>query len=83
MPRPGSGAPSGGGAPSVAVVVIDPDQDARSRLVLQLGQGVTPFSSLNELAQRLSVAVCLNAKCDQECEADHCHECGAGQVPER
>ena len=54
MPRPGNGAPSGGGAPSVAVVVIDPDQEARSRLVMQLGQGVTPFGSLNELAQRLS-----------------------------
>ena len=37
MPRPGSGAPSGGGAPGVAVVVIDPDQTARSRLAMQLG----------------------------------------------
>lgn len=54
MPRPGSGAPSGGGAPGVAVVVIDPDQTARSRLAMQLGQGVTPFASLNELAARLS-----------------------------
>lgn len=54
MPRPGSGAPSGGGAPGVAVVVIDPDQAARGRLVMQLGQGVTPFGSLNELAARLS-----------------------------
>lgn len=54
MPRPGSGAPSGGGAPGVAVVVIDPDQAARGRLAMQLGQGVTPFASLNELAARLS-----------------------------
>lgn len=54
MPRPGTGAPSGGGAPGVAVVVIDPDQSARSRLVMQLGQGVTPFASLNELAARLT-----------------------------
>jgi len=54
MPRPGSGAASGGGAPGVAVVVIDADQAARSRLAMQLGQGVTPFGSLNELASRLS-----------------------------
>lgn len=54
MPRPGSGAPSGGGAPGVAVVVIDSDQTARSRLVMQLGQGVTPFGSVNELAARLT-----------------------------
>jgi len=54
VPRPGSGAASGGGAPGVAVVVIDADQAARSRLAMQLGQGVTPFGSLNELASRLS-----------------------------
>lgn len=54
MPRPGGGAPTGGGAPGVAVVVIDPDQTARSRLAMQLGQGATPFASLNDLASRLS-----------------------------
>jgi pilus assembly protein CpaE len=54
MPRPGTGAASGGGAPSVAVAVVDTDQAARSRLAMQLGQGATPFGSLNELASRLT-----------------------------
>ena len=54
MPRPGAGAASGGGAPSVAVAVVDTDQAARSRLAMQLGQGATPFGSLNELASRLT-----------------------------
>ena len=54
MPRPGAGAASGGGAPSVAVAVVDTDQAARSRLAMQLGQGATPFGSLNELASRLN-----------------------------
>jgi pilus assembly protein CpaE len=38
----------------VAVVVIDPDQTGRGRLAMQLGQGATPFGSLNDLAARLS-----------------------------
>lgn len=54
MPRPGAGALSGGGAPQVAVAVIDADQAARSRLAMQLGQGATPFGSINELASRLT-----------------------------
>jgi pilus assembly protein CpaE len=45
---------SGGGAPQVAVVVVDADQATRSRLAMQLGQGATPFPSINELAPRLS-----------------------------
>lgn len=54
MPRPGVGAASGGGAPGVAVVVVDADQATRSRLAMQLGQGATPFPSLNDLASRLT-----------------------------
>jgi pilus assembly protein CpaE len=54
MPRPGAAAASGGGAPSVAVAVVDTDQAARSRLAMQLGQGATPFGSVNELASRLT-----------------------------
>lgn len=54
MPRPGAAAASGGGAPSVAVAVVDTDQAARSRLAMQLGQGATPFGSVNELAGRLT-----------------------------
>ncbi len=38
----------------MAVVVIDPDQVTRSRLAMQLGQGATPLSSIDELAPRLS-----------------------------
>ena len=54
MPRPGAGAASGGGAPQVAVAVVDADQAARSRLAMQLGQGATPFPSIHELASRLT-----------------------------
>jgi pilus assembly protein CpaE len=54
MPLPGAGAASGGGAPQVAVAVVDGDQTARSRLAMQLGQGATPFGSINELASRLT-----------------------------
>lgn len=45
---------SGGGAPQVAVVVVDTDQAIRSRLAMQLGQGATPFPSLSDLTARLS-----------------------------
>jgi len=38
----------------VAVAVVDTDQAARSRLAMQLGQGATPFGSINELAGRLT-----------------------------
>jgi pilus assembly protein CpaE len=35
------------------VAVVDADQAARSRLAMQLGQGATPFPSINDLASRL------------------------------
>src|SRR3954465_10046685 len=54
MPHPGTGAPTGGGGGAVAVAVVDTDQAARSRLAMQLGQGATPFGSINELAGRLT-----------------------------
>ncbi|WP_334144689.1 AAA family ATPase [Rhabdothermincola sp.] len=54
MPRPVGGHVSGGGAPQVAVVVVDADQAVRSRLAMQLGQGATPFASLSDLTARLS-----------------------------
>jgi pilus assembly protein CpaE len=54
MPHPGLGAGSGGGRPQVAVAVVDGDQAARSRLAMQLGQGATPFPSINDLAPRLT-----------------------------
>jgi pilus assembly protein CpaE len=38
----------------VAVAVVDGDQASRSRLAMQLGQGATPFASINELASRLT-----------------------------
>ncbi len=38
----------------MAVAVIDADQAARSRLAMQLGQGATPFPSINDLAARLT-----------------------------
>jgi len=53
MPQPGTGAPTGGGGGQVAVAVVDSDQAARSRLAMQLGQGATPFPSINDLASRL------------------------------
>ena len=53
MPAPGTGAPTGGGGGQVAVAVVDIDQAARSRLAMQLGQGATPFPSINDLASRL------------------------------
>ena len=53
MPHPGAGAPTGGGGGQVAVAVVDADQSARSRLAMQLGQGATPFASINDLASRL------------------------------
>jgi len=54
MPHPGAGGASGGGAAQVAVAVVDADQASRSRLAMQLGQGATPFASVNELASRLT-----------------------------
>ena len=53
MPHPGAGAPTGGGGGQVAVAVVDSDQTARSKLAMQLGQGATPFASINDLASRL------------------------------
>ena len=55
MPHPGAGAPTGGGGGQVAVAVVDADQAARSRLAMQLGQGATPFASINDLASRLGL----------------------------
>jgi pilus assembly protein CpaE len=37
----------------VAVAVVDADQAARSRLAMQLGQGATPFASVEDLVSRL------------------------------
>jgi pilus assembly protein CpaE len=54
MPLPGAAAATGGGAPQVAVAVIDADPSSRSRLAMQLGPGATPFGSINELATRLT-----------------------------
>lgn len=54
MPRPGMGGATGGGRPQVAVAVVDGDQAIRSRLAMQLGQGATPFPSINDLAPRLT-----------------------------
>jgi pilus assembly protein CpaE len=36
------------------VAVVDADQTVRSRLAMQLGQGATPFGSLNDLLPRLT-----------------------------
>src|SRR3954469_14946250 len=54
MPHPGAGGASEGGAAQVAVAVVDADQASRSRLAMQLGQGATPFASINDLASRLN-----------------------------
>ncbi len=54
MPRPSAASTSGGGAPQVGVAVVDADQTVRSRLAMQLGQGATPFGSLNDLLPRLT-----------------------------
>jgi pilus assembly protein CpaE len=48
------GGATGGGRPQVAVAVVDGDQAIRSRLAMQLGQGATPFASINDLAPRLT-----------------------------
>jgi pilus assembly protein CpaE len=53
-PHPGGATATGAGLPQVAVAVIDTDQASRSRLAMQLGQGATPFPSLNELSARLN-----------------------------
>jgi pilus assembly protein CpaE len=54
-PGPGSGSAGGGGA-EVAVAVVDADQTTRSRLAMQLGQGATPFATIDDLAGRLTGA---------------------------
>jgi len=41
----------------VSVAVVEPDAAARDSLVRQLGDGVTPFASVEELAGRLSGSV--------------------------
>lgn len=58
--EPGEGIPStgdtfgGGGAPRVAVAVVDPDSGTRSRLALQLGNGTVGFGTIGELAASLT-----------------------------
>lgn len=51
------GSPDGGHGrsvpPGVAIAVIDADQAVRNRLVMQLGDGVTTFSSIGEFRTRL------------------------------
>lgn len=54
VPRPDSGSMSGGGAPRVAVAVVDSSDEVRARIGMQLGQGATPFASINDLASRLT-----------------------------
>jgi pilus assembly protein CpaE len=49
------GADPGAGA-GVSVAVVDADQTTRSRLAMQLGQGATPFVSIDELTARLTGA---------------------------
>jgi pilus assembly protein CpaE len=48
--------PGDASATDVAVAVVDEDQTTRSRLAMQLGQGATPFSAIDELAGRLTGA---------------------------
>lgn len=55
LPHPGSTF-GGGGAPRVAVAVVEADQAARSRLVLQLGNGTVGFATVGELAASLTGA---------------------------
>ena len=50
MPRPGMDGATGGGRPQVAVAVVDSSQEQRAHLSMQLGQGATPFASINDLA---------------------------------
>jgi len=51
----------------VSVAVVEPDDATRDGLIRQLGEGVTPFSSIEELAGRLSggvpVVVVLGPSC--------------------
>lgn len=54
MPRPGMDGATGGGRPQVAVAVVDASQEQRAHLAMQLGQGATPFGSINDLAPRLT-----------------------------
>ena len=53
MPRPGTGAPSGGGRPSVVVVAVDADEKNRDRLSGMLGKPPV-FASVDEVAPRLN-----------------------------
>ena len=53
MPRPGVGAPSGGGRPNVVVVAVDPDEANRGRLSAMLNKAPS-FSSVDEVAPRLN-----------------------------
>ncbi|MEZ5142121.1 MAG: P-loop NTPase [Acidimicrobiales bacterium] len=54
MPRPGMDGATGGGRPQVAVAVVDANAEHRAHLAMQLGQGATPFPSINDLASRLT-----------------------------
>ena len=48
-----AGSGEGLGIGDVAVAVVDTDQTTRSRLAMQLGQGATPFATLDELESNL------------------------------
>lgn len=52
MSQQGTGSTSG--APRVAVAVVDSNDEVRARIGMQLGQGATPFGSINDLASRLT-----------------------------
>jgi pilus assembly protein CpaE len=58
--QPGEGIPhpgatfGGGGAPRIAVAVVEADQTTRSQLALQLGNGTVAFGTVGELAASLS-----------------------------
>ena len=67
VPAAGGGAPTGGtGAGPVNLVVIDPDDVARNRLVTQLGSDVSSFPAIDDLVPYLNgeaVALVLGPSC--------------------
>ncbi len=67
VPAAGGTPPAGGtGVPPVNLVVIDPDDIARSRLVTQLGSDVSSFSAVEDLQPYLNgepVALILGPSC--------------------
>jgi len=66
VPSSGAPAPLGGSAPTANLVVIDPDDVARNRLLTQLGSDVSSFPDINGLVPYLngeSVVVVLGPSC--------------------